>query len=374
LRLWHIDAGYAMQSYQPARCTLAKCASFSVKSAPSFTQRSFSCSRQLFYPRNRPHYPSIKASELQKLETRAQEAYPAYDLSDTPLVSKKYTPSQIAAIRAAESAVDRKDLITQGVRRHDIGALPYSDDDLADVDGVLDNQPHKHGWPLPPGVGQDGFQPKTEEELQEAYLRWVVDMGAKYTKDGTIDPEQYPDIEQHLEVEWEKFANNPRSLFNASDERVYEMMEDPTYDVSAPKLPKMKDSLTQATMRTDNAQEDPEQKYLALRMGWTVQDVRRITSKVLVTRDVAVQTRMGKIRSRYCLAVAGNRNGLLGIGEGKSAEPAEARMQALSAAIRNMRAIPRYEKRTIFGEVHGKVGGTELVLRSKPPGTFLRIS
>ncbi|KAL8742979.1 MAG: hypothetical protein Q9184_008169 [Pyrenodesmia sp. 2 TL-2023] len=74
----------------------------------------------------------------------------------------------------------------------------------------------------------------------------------------------------------------------------------------------------------------------------------------------------------YFLAVAGNGRGLVGIGEGKSAEPEEARTQAKNAAIRNMQPIPRYEGRTIYGDVKGKVAATEVELMTRPPGFGIR--
>lgn len=80
---------------------------------------------------------------------------------------------------------------------------------------------------------------------------------------------------------------------------------------------------------------------------------------------------MGKVASIYYLTVAGNERGLLGIGEGKSTEQEEAKQQAKNAAIRNLQPIPRYEERTIFGDVKAKVGGTELVLMTRPPGMKL---
>jgi len=94
--------------------------------------------------------------------------------------------------------------------------------------------------------------------------------------------------------------------------------------------------------------------------------------KVLVRHRVVNQTRLGKIQSMYVLAVAGNGNGRLGIGEGKATEPDEAMDKARQAAIRNMQPIPRYEQRTIFGEVEGKVAASEVKLMARPPGFGLR--
>jgi len=41
-------------------------------------------------------------------------------------------------------------------------------------------------------------------------------------------------------------------------------------------------------------------------------------------------------------------------------------------AIRNMKPIHRYEDRTVYGEVHGKVGAVEIELSARPPGFGLR--
>ena len=107
--------------------------------------------------------------------------------------------------------------------------------------------------------------------------------------------------------------------------------------------------------------------------GFTRDQIRRFRTKVLVEKRVTTVTRLGKIPSMYNLAVAGNGKGLLGIGEGKADEPETARQQATMAAIRNMVPIPRYEGRTIYGDVKGKVGAVELELMTRPPGMCLHV-
>jgi len=105
----------------------------------------------------------------------------------------------------------------------------------------------------------------------------------------------------------------------------------------------------------------------------SLRDIKALKVKTLVVHRVVNQTRLGKIQSMYFLAVAGNGKGLLGIGEGKSTELEEARKQARLSAIRNMKPIPMYEKRTIFGDVYGKVCASEVKLFSRPPGFGLRV-
>ena len=105
--------------------------------------------------------------------------------------------------------------------------------------------------------------------------------------------------------------------------------------------------------------------------GLNTGQISSLRVKSIVDHRVANQTRLGKIYKMYYLSVAGNGNGLVGIGEGKSADSAEARTQSQYRAIRNMRPIMRYEGRTIFGDVKGKMSATELELYSRPPGKHL---
>lgn len=115
-------------------------------------------------------------------------------------------------------------------------------------------------------------------------------------------------------------------------------------------------------------EEDPRLLRLSQQTGLSKEAIRKIRVKNLVSHRVVNQTRMGKIQSLYFLTIAGNQDGMLGIGEGKAAEDEDGRRQAMMNAIRNMKPIPRYEERTIFGEVEGKVGASVVKLSSRPPG------
>ena len=110
---------------------------------------------------------------------------------------------------------------------------------------------------------------------------------------------------------------------------------------------------------------------LCQQTGLTKEQIRRIRVKNLVSHRVVNQTRMGKIQSLYYLTIAGNQDGMLGIGEGKAAEDEDGRRQAMMNAIRNMKPIPRYEERTIFGDVEAKVGASVVQLSARAPGMLL---
>lgn len=119
----------------------------------------------------------------------------------------------------------------------------------------------------------------------------------------------------------------------------------------------------------DNEEQvDPHMRRLSQQTGLRPDIIKRLQVVDVVSHRVSNQTRMGKIPSLYRLTIAGDRNGMLGIGEGKAAEDDDARRQAMAAAVRNMRPIPRYEDRTIFGDVQGKVGASIVQLSSRPPG------
>ncbi|KAM0717178.1 hypothetical protein Q7P37_007030 [Cladosporium fusiforme] len=113
---------------------------------------------------------------------------------------------------------------------------------------------------------------------------------------------------------------------------------------------------------------DPRILRLSQQTGMTPDEIQNLRVKTLVNHRVVNQTRMGKIQSLYFLTIAGNENGMIGIGEGKAAEDEDGRRQAMMNAIRNMRPVPRYEDRTIYGDVQAKVGASVVQISTRPPG------
>lgn len=118
----------------------------------------------------------------------------------------------------------------------------------------------------------------------------------------------------------------------------------------------------------NSAVNDQQILRLSQQTGLSPDDIKKLRTKVLLSHRVVNQTRMGKIQSLYFLTLAGNGDGMLGIGEGKAAEDEDGRRQAMMNAIRNMKPVPRYEDRTIFGESEAKVGATIVQLSTRPPG------
>jgi len=148
----------------------------------------------------------------------------------------------------------------------------------------------------------------------------------------------------------------------------------------APKIPKdfspeeSSGRKKEVEVEEEEDQRDPDGTYDQLRKqtGYTLDEIFDFKVKVLVKHRVVNQTRLGKVDSLYCLAIAGNGKGRLGIGQAKGQEAENTAGLAKIAAIRNMQPIPRYEERTIFGEVKGKVSAVEVELYSRPPGFGLR--
>ena len=272
-------------------------------------------------------------------------------------LAQKHTPEQIAAIEAGEEAIDSRDLALQGFPRADPMRLKYIED-LSAIDPTADNQVRP-----PTGATETKIEWKENEDIVTDYVNRM------WKETGGIDKhtsaEEMEEKEEYLKNKLLEFGDDDLNYINASNPSAIKIQD----GVLAPELPKVKKP-TEITGTSNDLGEDEGARLLRLQQqsGLTETQIRRIRVKSLVRRRVVNQTRLGKIASQYFLTIAGNQNGMLGIGEGKSAEVVDARRQATMAAIRNMKPIPRYENRTIYGEVETKVGAVQLKLTSRPPG------
>ena len=346
-----------MSVQQPLRCVFANLAS----PARHCLRRSFHASNHV-HARPSPKHRSIKAEDMglakplekkpKRSERPSQEEYgvqpieahrladpdtlKSYTEEEKVLLRKAYTPEQMISIEAGEAAVDPEDLKSQAVMREDSMALKYFDD-LSSINPVVDK---------PVRAPEENYDPnlrfKTEDELLEDLAEFV--QNAPEEPD-TLDWLKFQE-KQRLTVGKEEAERNPRSYL-------------------APKLPVM-ESLAKRAKSEDI---EPAVQRLMRQTGYSDLEIKRFRTKVLVSHGVVNQTRMGKQRRQYYLCVAGNGKGLLGIGEGKSSEPEDAKRMATLAAVRNMQPIPRYEERTIYGDVKGKVAGTEVELMTRTPGS-----
>ncbi|KAL8785043.1 MAG: hypothetical protein Q9195_008803 [Heterodermia aff. obscurata] len=266
------------------------------------------------------------------------ETLKPYSEEDKRRLRKIYTPEQIASIEAGEEAIDPDDLADQAVMRDDTMGLKYFDD-LSKINPVVDK---------PVRAPEENYDPnlrfKTEDELLDDYVEFFQNSSGE------------PD-----ELDWEKF-NDTRRLTVGKEEA-----ERNPRSYLSPELPVIEG----LAKHVQTEEIDPGTRRLMRQTGYTKIDILKFRTKKLVSHRVVNQTRMGKQMRYYVLVVAGNGKGLLGIGEGKSLEIADATKMARLAAIRKMVPIPRYEERTIFGFVKGKVCGTEVELFSRTPGNRL---
>ncbi|GAB7350676.1 hypothetical protein MBLNU459_g1239t1 [Dothideomycetes sp. NU459] len=341
----------------------------------------------------KPAYPNVRAVDMglvnQKLEHGARNLKP-YTAREKQLLALKYTPAQLRAIEAAEQVIDPKDIVAQGKLRADPFSLDYIDD-LAKIQPLVDKPVRAPDADIDPDI-----RTRSQSEVLDRFAAWTEEMARKqqafiagdfdksdddmsrelsqraleagiYPGDGLTPHERRQRLAKYAETfegpdavgEWDKFISNASNFFYSPKGTL-----DFQSDSLAPAIPKLK----QPGMRYDSEDEDPHMLRLFQQTGLSKNELRKIRIKTLVSHRVVNQTRLGKIQSLYYLTIAGNENGMLGVGEGKAAEDEDGRRQAMMSAIRNMKPIPRYEGRTIFGEVEAKVGASVVQLSSRPPG------
>ena len=332
-----------MSRAAPLRCFFTKAA------APSrCLRRNLHSSKQL---RQRSNVPDVtpkfpKDSSRKDVVKKATTAddFPPYSEEDKKKLTTnfKYTPAQLAAVEAGEAAIDPKDLAEQATMRQDSFTFEYYDD-FSTILPVVDKPVR-----APKENYHRKLRYKTEDEIAEDFAKFL-----------------YEAPEDLSRLDWMKFKDTRRLTVGK------EAAERNPISSLAPEIPKGLDALKQPGLgKSGEVEIDPAMKRLMRQTGYSLAEIRRFRVKNLVMHRVVNQTRMGKIQSLYYLTVAGNGRGLLGIGEGKSTEPEDAKRQAHYAAIRNAQPIPRYEDRTIFGDVKVKMGAVELELMTRPPGTY----
>ena len=333
-------------------------------------------------------------SQREALDTyvgEASQVLEQYTPREQQLLALKYSPEQLRALEAAEAAIDPKDLMRQGRMRDDKLRIEYKDD-FSKILPLIDFPTRAPDADIDPGI-----RPLSAKETKARFAEWVQRLAERHNDDAIADEENMDGREVRLEdmksgiaagiypgdglspeermaklrawaqkregvdnaVEFERFASDPSNFFHSPRG----LLHSQSSALSDP-IPRLEDPRIITEMESD----EPAYERLKLQTGVDAEQLRTLTQKILVSHGVTNQTRMGKVHSQYYLAVAGDGNGMLGIGEGKGTEGAAAALKARINAIRNMRPIPRYEERTIFGEVEGKVGASIVKLSARPPG------
>lgn len=311
---------------------------------------------------------------------RPQKLFKPYTQEEQRALLKKYTPQQMEAILAGEKAVQPEDLAERGVVRSDMGTLPYIED-FSRTRELLD-RPQKYNGPIDPNIRlmTPWESSSSDVEVEEQYIAekkaWdEIRPKKKEDESKEANEEENPEIYPLERLDHMKIEDR-QPWFIGTDGKPIPREQTPF--AFAPGLPKRFADEEEARMEKEDEEDvdprDPDGQYnkLIKSTGMTLDEILDYKVKILVKHRVVNQTRLGKIASIYCLAIAGNGNGRLGIGEAKGQEIEETQSNARIAAIRAMQPIPRYEERTIFGEVEGKVSAVELKLMSRPPGFGLR--
>lgn len=302
----------------------------------------------------------------EKIEEYTKETFPKYTPEEVEVLKKRYTPEQMTALEAGEAAIDPKDLTIQGRVRNDPYRLPYLDD-FSKIYPIIDKRPKTN----PPPNPRARFMTLEEhtEDLSRR-LEELIPKDVNFEAMSTQDMEKILKERVDLPMEEAKYFLEPETLANSNG---------PSNSAVAPALGKKLAGVAgmyKPPIDPEDQGKDDEGIYqnLKRRTGLSVGDILGVVTKTLVIRFVSNQTRLGKIQSAWVLAIAGNGNGRLGVGVAKSVEMSVARLKAKLLAIQNMRPIRRYEDRTIYGSVKGKVGATIVQIDARPPGFGLRAS
>lgn len=330
--------------------------------------RPASIPRRQFHPsplheKRKPRFPSLKANVNEVDLNQASKEFP----SSQNAIPQHYSPEQRAAIEAAQNLIDLERLEKQTGMRTDPWKMKYYDE-LTKIDPVVD-KPVLAPW----SNTDDNSRMKTEDELEEDMIKFMNEI-----------PEPKAENENDFDAElWDRFDKNLRLTVGREEAERHPrtaIVPDlpPMSEVAKPKKEKKK-----SRSENDGEGEDgdrprgggndatPALLRLMQMTGFSRKTIAGLRVKTIIRHRVVNQTRLGKIDKMYCLTVAGNGQGLIGIGEGKAAEMDDARLQSQYRAIRNMRPILRYEDRTIYGDVDAKVSATELELYARPPGMYL---
>ncbi|PGH26961.1 hypothetical protein AJ80_01345 [Polytolypa hystricis UAMH7299] len=303
----------------------------------------------------KPKHVNIKVSELSSFQDLKTTHFQPYTAEEKARFAEEYTPAQIAAIEAGEKSIDPEDIAKQFAQRDDPWAFKYLDD-FSTIEPVVD-----HHIRAPVTNTDPYMRDKTEAEFVEDLAQFI---------ENSPEDLKSADILRFLD-------DVPLTTGSIDAERNQNSALVPdicqpgeTLDTMGERLPSPA-AIREADAAVKEAPTPALEKLMQV-TGLDEKEIRGLRVRSLVMHSVVNQTRLGKIRKTYVLSIAGNGKGLLGIGEGKSEEGSEAIIQSQYRAIRNMQPVLRYEGRTIYGDVKGKVGAVELELMHRPAGFGLR--
>lgn len=129
--------------------------------------------------------------------------------------------------------------------------------------------------------------------------------------------------------------------------------------------------------KANNRQQDRRAftKGLSNLTGLDERYISKLYVRPIVMKRVSCQTSKGKIPNFYALTIVGDKNGMIGLGEGKSRDGMRTALgKAHWNAVKNLTPIARYEDRTIIGNIDFRFHAVKLFLKSAPSGFGLRVN
>jgi small subunit ribosomal protein S5 len=113
---------------------------------------------------------------------------------------------------------------------------------------------------------------------------------------------------------------------------------------------------------------------LAQLTGLDANYIKSLYTRPIILKRVSLQTAKGKIPNFFCLSIVGDKKGTIGLGIGKSRDGMRVAIRKSHwNAVKNLTAIPRYEERTILGDIEYKFHGVKLFMKQAPLGSGLRV-
>lgn len=205
-----------------------------------------------------------------------------------------------------------------------------------------------------------------------------------------VDPQQYLEMKKSGNVGRSKGApRDASSDFAKNDPKWDEPVVYPNQLLNYTPYPRIPDvqglDLTSLQLRFDYDGAAPAKRQgganneffenLHKLTGMEVWYMKKLYVRPIVMKRVSCQTSKGKIPNFYALTVVGDQNGMIGLGEGKSRDGMRTALaKAHWNAIKNLQPIPRYENRTIIGDIEYKFHAVKLFIKSAPSGFGLRVN
>lgn len=236
---------------------------------------------------------------------------------------------------------------------------------------------------------ESGKVSKHVEYLKKFYTPELLE--SIHITESLVSPKEYLNLKKRGHSAKSRIAPAPTKTFSRTDPEWDEPIVFPNQSESHtpfPGIPQMQatdnyglklrfDDKDPSEVKVNNNIMSRQEFYHELHKltGMDIGYMRSLHSKVVLAKRVSCQTSKGKIPNFMCFYVTGDRNGMVGLGQGKSRESMrKALMKAHWNAIKNLRHIPRYEDRTITGDLKYKFHAVKLHMKPAPPGFGLRVN